>query len=156
MSVDNGLIRSQFFISYTGSNPGSHVSLRGLGQRGNRGGNTYTHFCNVKWHYIKSSISICGLLLLLPPGWAERDRTAGLHGHHSEQRERDSVDSGASYWERGESASALGLSQSCLTCKKTLASSSHLPVPSPPVPSPPHMHQRIQIMCRLYKAMNHV
>lgn len=22
----------------------------------------YTHFCKVKWHYIKSSISICGLL----------------------------------------------------------------------------------------------
>lgn len=39
------------------------------------GEHAYTHFCKVKWHYIKSSISICGLLLLLWV-WQHRGREA--------------------------------------------------------------------------------
>lgn len=40
---------------------GGWLQKRGGGWRGH----ACTHFCKVKWHYIKSSISICGLLLLL-------------------------------------------------------------------------------------------
>lgn len=79
-----------------------------MGYSGGSGGlqkgreHAYTHFCKVKWHYIKSSISICGLLLLLWV-WQHRGRATNqkmacalrlseIQGH--------SVISGASYWEK--------------------------------------------------------
>lgn len=62
--VEDNHLRSVFFVNSTGSEPGSYFTLLGGGlQRG--GEHAWTHFCRVKWHYIKSSISICGLLLLL-------------------------------------------------------------------------------------------
>lgn len=101
VSVDNHLIRSILFFNSTVtpdhiSHPTGYSGGSGCGGGLQRGGEyAFTHFCKVKWHYIKSSISICGWLLpLWVWQWREKMGCALLLG----ERLGHSVISGASYW----------------------------------------------------------